>query len=121
VAIHQLSVLRPPADIDALKVDLRLGKTATGVDLSDRTVTLADGTTVGFDALVIATGVRARRLPGTEGVRGIPRPARRSKTHSVILSRLTHLGILWQKGANAGPRQGERLSLLFFYCLWEAW
>ena len=64
-------LLRPRADIDALGVDLRLGETATGVDLRKRRVTLAGGATVGYDALVVATGVRPRRLPGTEGVRGV--------------------------------------------------
>jgi NADPH-dependent 2,4-dienoyl-CoA reductase/sulfur reductase-like enzyme len=64
-------LIRPTADIDALGVDLRLGETATGVDLQGRTVALAGGVTVGYDALVVATGVRPRRLPGTEGVRGV--------------------------------------------------
>ena len=64
-------LLRPPADIDALGVDLRLGVTATGVDLQNRIVALAGGARVGYDSLVVATGVRPRRLPGTEGVRGV--------------------------------------------------
>jgi NADPH-dependent 2,4-dienoyl-CoA reductase/sulfur reductase-like enzyme len=64
-------LLRRPADLGALGADLRLGETATGVDLQGRAVTLAGGATVGYDALVVATGVRARRLPGTEGVRGV--------------------------------------------------
>ncbi|HEY0448788.1 NAD(P)/FAD-dependent oxidoreductase [Actinophytocola sp.] len=64
-------LLRRPADVEALGLDLRLGETATGVDLPGRAVTLAGGTTVGYDALVVATGVRPRRLPGTEGVRGV--------------------------------------------------
>jgi len=64
-------LLRRPADIDALGVDLRLGETATGADLKGRTVALAGGARVGYDALVVATGVRPRRLPGTEGVRGV--------------------------------------------------
>lgn len=40
-----------------------LGATAVASDLTARTVTLADGTAVAYDGLVIATGVRARRLP----------------------------------------------------------
>lgn len=82
--------LRPAARLDELGLDLRLGTTATAVDLAGRTVTLAaagggpageaggagpvapadggaaDGGTgtLGFDVLVIATGVRPRRLPG---------------------------------------------------------
>lgn len=45
-----------------LQVDLRLGTAAIGVD--DTTVELSDGSRLGYDALVVATGVRPRRLPG---------------------------------------------------------
>jgi NADPH-dependent 2,4-dienoyl-CoA reductase/sulfur reductase-like enzyme len=64
-------LLRPKADIDALALDLRLGMAATGLDPADRTVTLADGTFLPYAALVVATGVRPRCLPGTEGVAGV--------------------------------------------------
>lgn len=40
----------------------RLGTEATAADLASRTVTLADGSTVDYDGLVIATGLRPRRL-----------------------------------------------------------
>ena len=63
--------LRPEADLDALELDLRLGAQATGVDLERRFVTLADYTRVSYDALVVATGVRARHLPGADGVAGV--------------------------------------------------
>jgi NADPH-dependent 2,4-dienoyl-CoA reductase/sulfur reductase-like enzyme len=63
--------LRRPEDIDALGLDLRLGMTATGLDRARRTVALADGTRVSYDALVIATGVRPRGLSGTEGLAGV--------------------------------------------------
>ncbi|MFF5010905.1 NAD(P)/FAD-dependent oxidoreductase [Streptomyces phaeochromogenes] len=63
--------LRSPEDIGALDLDLRLGGAAVGVDVQDRILALADGSTVSYDALVIATGVRPRRLPGSEGVRGV--------------------------------------------------
>lgn len=44
-------------------VDLRLGARATGLDLTGHTVTLADGTTVSYDKLLLATGSRSRRPP----------------------------------------------------------
>ncbi|MEU0409153.1 FAD-dependent oxidoreductase [Streptomyces griseorubiginosus] len=56
--------LRTPADLAALDLDLRLGVAATGLDLAARAVRLADGSEVPYDGLVIATGVRPRRLPG---------------------------------------------------------
>jgi NADPH-dependent 2,4-dienoyl-CoA reductase/sulfur reductase-like enzyme len=47
---------------DALALDMRLGVRATSVDLRVRRVTLADGTWVDYDRLIIATGARARTL-----------------------------------------------------------
>jgi NADPH-dependent 2,4-dienoyl-CoA reductase/sulfur reductase-like enzyme len=63
--------LRPEADIHALGLNLRLGVAASALDTARQVVTLADDTRVPYDALVIATGVRARRLPGTDGVAGV--------------------------------------------------
>ncbi|MGH3907670.1 MAG: NAD(P)/FAD-dependent oxidoreductase [Pseudonocardiaceae bacterium] len=45
-----------------LDVALHLGTAAVGVD--DSAVELSDGTRLSYHALVVATGVRARRLPG---------------------------------------------------------
>jgi NADPH-dependent 2,4-dienoyl-CoA reductase/sulfur reductase-like enzyme len=56
--------LRPEAHLAELRLDMRLGIEATGLDVAAREVRLADGESVGYDALVIATGVRPRRLPG---------------------------------------------------------
>ncbi|MBA2810717.1 FAD-dependent oxidoreductase [Streptomyces sp. KM273126] len=56
--------LRHSADLDALDLDLRLGVAATGLDVPGRRLRLADGSTVPYDGLVVATGVRPRRLPG---------------------------------------------------------
>ncbi|MDQ1042789.1 NAD(P)/FAD-dependent oxidoreductase [Streptomyces sp. V4I2] len=56
--------LRTPDDLAGLGLDLRLGVAATGLELADRTVTLADGSDVPYDGLIVATGVRPRRLPG---------------------------------------------------------
>jgi NADPH-dependent 2,4-dienoyl-CoA reductase/sulfur reductase-like enzyme len=63
--------LRPAADIDALGLDLRLGVTAVALDRNSRQVHLADGSLLPYDALVVATGVRPRRLPGCDGVSGV--------------------------------------------------
>jgi len=43
-------------------VDWRTGSAITHSDLAARTITLSDGETVAFDGLVIATGIRPRRL-----------------------------------------------------------
>ncbi len=53
-----------------LDVDLRLGVPADGVDVVGRTVR-AGGAEVPYDTLVIATGARARTLPGAEGLAGV--------------------------------------------------
>ena len=49
-------------------VDLRLGVTATALDLSARRVVLADGGSVGYDRALLATGAAPRRLsaPGAD-------------------------------------------------------
>ncbi len=48
---------------EALDAHWRLGVAATGLDLRGKQVLLADGAKVGFDRLLIATGVRARPWP----------------------------------------------------------
>ena len=47
------------------------GVAATGLDLATREVALADGRTLPFDGLVIATGAAARWIPGTQSVPGV--------------------------------------------------
>ncbi|HEX6518580.1 MAG TPA: FAD-dependent oxidoreductase [Streptosporangiaceae bacterium] len=59
-------VLRNQQALGALNAKLMLGRTAVGLDAADRRVQLADGGTVHYDALVIATGVTARSLPGAD-------------------------------------------------------
>lgn len=54
-----------------LDIDWRLGVAATRLDLGDREVVLADGSTVSFDGLVVATGAAARTLPGTGHLAGV--------------------------------------------------
>ncbi|WP_030997608.1 NAD(P)/FAD-dependent oxidoreductase [Streptomyces sp. NRRL F-5630] len=55
--------LRRPEEVTALGLDLRLGTAATALSQSARTVTLTDGEDLAWDAVLIATGVRPRRLP----------------------------------------------------------
>jgi 3-phenylpropionate/trans-cinnamate dioxygenase ferredoxin reductase subunit len=56
---------------EELELELRLGVPAIGLDLTDRSVTLAEGTCVSFDGLVIATGSTPRRLPNQPTLDGI--------------------------------------------------
>jgi NADPH-dependent 2,4-dienoyl-CoA reductase/sulfur reductase-like enzyme len=58
------------ADED-LGIDWRLGAPAVRLDPRNRSVTLADGEEIRVDGVVLATGARARRLPGTEGLAGV--------------------------------------------------
>ena len=50
-----------------LALELRLGVSALGLDVGQRTVHTSVGA-VSYDRLVIATGARVRRLPGTEAM-----------------------------------------------------
>jgi NADPH-dependent 2,4-dienoyl-CoA reductase/sulfur reductase-like enzyme len=52
------------ADGEDLEAHWLLGATAVALDPVSRTVTLADGGRLRADAVVVATGSRARRLPG---------------------------------------------------------
>lgn len=57
--------------LDALDLDWRLGESATGLDLADRTVLLGGGERLAYDGLVIATGASPKRLPGTDHLDGV--------------------------------------------------
>ncbi|MBD5829818.1 FAD-dependent oxidoreductase [Janibacter melonis] len=50
--------------LDVERLEVLAGRTATSLDLEGRTVELDDGTRLGFDRLVLATGAQPRRLPG---------------------------------------------------------
>jgi 3-phenylpropionate/trans-cinnamate dioxygenase ferredoxin reductase subunit len=60
--------LRPESWYEANNVALRLGTTVIAIDPAAHGVTLADGTVLSYDRLVLATGSRARRLaiPGSD-------------------------------------------------------
>lgn len=54
-----------------LGVETRLGVKATRLDIESGQVQLSDGSCACYDRLVIATGARARRLPGIDQVEGL--------------------------------------------------
>ena len=60
--------LRPLEFYAENEIELRLGSTATAIDLSRRRVMLGSGETLGFDRLLLATGAKPIRLqvPGAE-------------------------------------------------------
>ena len=58
---HETVVFRRKASVD--DVTWRLGESVVAADLAARTLTLGDGAELGYDGLVAATGVSARRLP----------------------------------------------------------
>jgi 3-phenylpropionate/trans-cinnamate dioxygenase ferredoxin reductase subunit len=66
----ELALLDAEEEAD-LRVEMRLGARATRLDPVGGRVVLADGTEVTTDGVVVATGGRARRLPGSEGVDGV--------------------------------------------------
>jgi len=54
-----------------LDVDLRMGTWATALDPAAQVIGLSDGGELDYSAVVIATGARARTLPGTEELAGV--------------------------------------------------
>ena len=65
------TTLRPSEFYDEKQIELRLGTEAVGVDTAARRVRLADGTTLDYDQLIVATGLRPRRLPGLPDLAGV--------------------------------------------------
>ncbi|MFD3617943.1 NAD(P)/FAD-dependent oxidoreductase [Streptomyces sp. NPDC058676] len=107
--------LRTPDDLAGLALDLRLGVAATGLELAERTVRLADGSEVPYDGLIVATGVRPRRLPG-EGAH-VLRTLDDALTLRERLTRGRRLvvvgaGFLGAEAAAVAWRLGARVTLL---------
>jgi NADPH-dependent 2,4-dienoyl-CoA reductase/sulfur reductase-like enzyme len=64
-------VLKPREFYDEKDITLRLGAAATSLDTAAQTVALDDGTVLGYDELVIATGLVPRRIPAFPELEGI--------------------------------------------------
>jgi len=56
-------LLRPESFYVEQQIELRLGAIATAINAADKTVVFADGTVESYDALILATGSTARKLP----------------------------------------------------------
>jgi 3-phenylpropionate/trans-cinnamate dioxygenase ferredoxin reductase subunit len=85
---------RRKASID--DVEWRLGAGAVASDLAARTVTLADGSVLPFDGLVVASGIRPRRLPipGPQEGRQVLRTAADARAVRDLLGPGTHVLIM---------------------------
>jgi len=60
-----------PDKLDTLDMEFRLGRRADALDTDAHLVSLDDGTELHYDGLIVATGARARALPGTEDMTGV--------------------------------------------------
>jgi 3-phenylpropionate/trans-cinnamate dioxygenase ferredoxin reductase subunit len=89
IDLARLTFPRRPSVDD---VEWRLGVRVTGADLRARRVTLDDGTSLAYDGLVIATGVRSRVLhPDCHRIRTVE-DASRLRARLVPDARLTVIG-----------------------------
>ncbi len=63
--------LKPAEFYDENRITVLLGTAAQTVDTDARTVTLADGSSIGYDELIIATGLVPKRIPSFPDLPGI--------------------------------------------------
>jgi NADPH-dependent 2,4-dienoyl-CoA reductase/sulfur reductase-like enzyme len=63
--------LRKEDDLYSLNINWMLGQPATALNTQSSVVTLADGTKVSYDGLIIATGGLVRRLPNQPDIAGV--------------------------------------------------
>ncbi len=65
------TALKPAEFYDERDITLRLGCAAQSVDVAGKAVALSDGTVLGYDELVIATGLVPKRIPSFPDVSGV--------------------------------------------------
>jgi len=63
--------LRKADDLYSLNINWMLGQPATSLNTDASIVTLADGTSISYDGLIIATGGLVRRLPNQPDIAGV--------------------------------------------------
>ncbi|WP_326822637.1 NAD(P)/FAD-dependent oxidoreductase [Streptosporangium sp. NBC_01756] len=89
--------LRNEAQLDGLHAEFVLGEPAVALDAAARAVTTASGRVLRGDALVVATGLAPRRLPGQDGLAGVHvlrtlDDALTLRTHLIAAERLVVVG-----------------------------
>lgn len=65
------TTLRPAEFFAENDIELRLDVAATGVDIVARRLLLADGNALDYEHLIIATGLRPKRIPGLPDAAGV--------------------------------------------------
>ncbi len=63
--------LKPAEFYDENDITMALGKAARSIDVTAQTVTLSDGSELGYDELIIATGLVPKRIPSFPNIEGI--------------------------------------------------
>ncbi len=69
-ASERIDWIRPAAWYDDQDIVCRLGNAAARIDRSAQTVELQDGTSIGYDRLILATGTTPRRITAPGGNHG---------------------------------------------------
>lgn len=92
-------VIKPAPEVyEQDGIDLRRGVTVTGADASAKTAELSDGSTVAWDALVLATGCAPRQLPipglDLPGVHRVTRLDEALAIQAVLATGPKHLAII---------------------------
>ncbi|GAA3689902.1 FAD-dependent oxidoreductase [Microlunatus aurantiacus] len=101
-----------------LQVDWRLGSVATAFEAGRRRLSLADGSTLDADAVVLATGSTARQLPGVAGpnvatLRTLDDADRlRSLLRPGVAVAIVGAGLIGSELASAALTLGCRVTLL---------
>ena len=92
-------VIKPAPEVyEQEAIDLRRGVTVTGADATAKTAELSDGSTVAWDALVLATGCAPRQLPipglDLPGVYRVTRLDEALEIQAVLATGPKHLAII---------------------------
>ena len=92
-------VIKPAPEVyEQDGIDLRRGVTVTGADATAKTAELSDGSTLAWDALVLATGCAPRQLPipglDLPGVHRVTRLDEALKIQAVLATGPKHLAII---------------------------